>query len=70
MLSDIMPFMQCDAILSPLGAQKGIRGWEEGKKGWRKEGVERPPVIDAHHPFFSSLLSFFGLLCLICPVLL
>ena len=70
MLSDIMPFMQCDAILSPLGAQKEIGGWEEGKKGWRKEGDERPPVIDAHHPFFSSLFSFLGLLCLICPVLL
>ena len=35
MLSDIMPFIQCYAILSPLGTQK--EGGGDGKKG-RKGG--------------------------------
>ena len=38
MLSDIMLFMQCDAILSPLGAQKEGGDGRKGRKGGgRKE---------------------------------
>ena len=56
MLSDIM---LCYIISTWYSEGRGD-GRKGRKGGGRKEGVERPPVNDAHHPFFSSLSLFLG----------